>query len=81
MNIRFAFGGIMGICFGIAAVLWSQQLGSSLRAECGYIPHPISDVAWELYDRGKVPASTALYYTRMMRSENISAAECIEGRL
>ena len=60
-----------------AGVRWS---GNYARAICGYVPHPISDVAWELVDRGLAPEGTALYYSRMMRSANIPFVECMEGK-
>lgn len=46
---------------------------------CGYEPHPISDIAWELYamspDRYRMGA--AYYYTWMLRSSNGKAAKCM----
>lgn len=48
---------------------------------CGYIPHGISDVAWELYARGKAPLGTAYYYTRAVNSRNHPAAVCMRERL
>ncbi len=38
---------------------------------CGYHRHAISDVAWELYRRGAVPRSAALYYSRLVNSDNL----------
>ncbi len=74
-----------GLLMGIATLATVQNIKvwqhGSERRECGYIPHPISDVAWELYDRSQIPAGTALYYTRMVNSANIPAAECIEAQL
>ncbi len=72
---------LLGIAFlavvQVSTAMWNEHE----RWACGYIPHPISDVAWELYDRGQIPAGTALYYTQMVNSANILAAECIEAQL
>ena len=49
--------------------------------ECGYDPHPISDVSWEMYRQQLVPQGTAGYFTRMVKSVNIPAAKCLQARL
>ena len=50
---------------------------------CEYIPHPISDVAWELYSRepDRYRIGAAVYYTKMMNSHNANAADCMIQRL
>lgn len=52
-----------------------------LKQACGYDPHPISDVAWELYDRGMIPPGTAWYYTGLFKSWNSKAADCMRDEL
>lgn len=38
--------------------------------ECGYEPHPMSDVAWEMVRRGEIPVCTAAALSHMLRSSN-----------
>ncbi len=75
---------LLGIGMGFWLAIGTQHaidaLWSKVYAECDYTPHPISDVAWELYQRGLVPLGTATYYTRMVRSDNIPAADCLAVR-
>ena len=52
-----------------------------ILADCDYSPHPISDVSWELYRQRLIPLGTAGYYTRIMKSVNIPAVECLLKRL
>lgn len=49
--------------------------------DCGYVPHPIPDVAWELYANKGLPIGTAGYYSIMSGSKNIKAVECLKRRL
>jgi hypothetical protein len=49
--------------------------------ECGYSPHPISDVSWELYRQWLIPRGTAEYFTMSVKSVNIPAVECLRGVL
>jgi len=49
--------------------------------ECGYSPHPISDVSWELYRQNLVPMGTAGYYTATVKSVNIPVVECLRDVL
>ena len=79
------FGIMIGVVFALGIYELRDAVNRTESARlaewCGYEPHPISDVAWELYDRGQIPAGTALYFTRMVNSANIPAAECIEAQL
>lgn len=80
-----AFGGIVagltiaGIAEDRRNTIFAEQLQS-----CGYHPHPIADVAWELYRRGFIPAPTAIYYSNMTssRSSVPKLRECVaDGRI
>ncbi len=73
-------GMILGLLLFFAVITARDYAGNYARAICGYVPHPISDVAWELVDRGMVPPETALYYSRMMRSDNIPFTECMGAK-
>jgi hypothetical protein len=56
---------------------WDRaKLGVYLDA-CGYQPHGISDLAWEVYREGFTSAGPAYVSTRMVMSANIEAAECL----
>lgn len=46
---------------------------------CDYDPHPISDIAWELYARSgdRYRLGAAYYYTWMLKSSNGKAAKCM----
>jgi len=48
----------------------AEQLLADLEA-CGYVRHPIPDIAWELVRRGRVPPEAALYFSRSVNSDNI----------
>jgi hypothetical protein len=41
---------------------------------CGYVPHPIADVTWELVRIGAIPVGTASYYSALVTSKNIPAS-------
>ena len=48
----------------------SRTLLSVALAKCGYTPHPIADVAWELVRIGAIPPMTAAFYSARMTSAN-----------
>lgn len=78
--LKFVLGFM--VCWSLLAIL--DLLPSEidrLMNRCGYDPHPISDVAWELYERGLVPVGTAWYYTVMLKSANGEAGDCMRNEL
>ncbi len=79
-----AFALLAGVLVGQRDEIWDRsdrrELASVLDG-CGYVPHPISDVSWELYREGLVPLGMAGYYTRMPRSVNLEPARCLDGAL
>jgi len=48
---------------------------------CKYIPHAISDSTWEMYRQGMIPRNTAVYWTKMMRSQNLDPGNCLKESL
>ena len=51
------------------------------KAVCGYIPHGISDIAWEPVGRKEAPVGSAHYFTVMMNSDNQEPGNCMRDRL
>lgn len=67
----------------LAAVSLPTERVSVAMDACGYIPHPISDMAWEFYARSpqRYMIGSAWYYTSMMNSRNADAADCMVWQL
>ena len=85
VNIKRAWWTI-GIMYGLIGLvfLWLYIFPEPVQKamdDCEYIPHPIADVAWELYRRELIPIGTALYYSRMTNSDNIDPATCMNDLL
>ena len=59
----------------------APQRFQAVLDSCSYESHGISDIAWEVYRKGKAPKGSALYYTRLLRSSNIPAAKCLDAIL
>ena len=77
---QFCVGLVSGMYLLHGVWTYEHWLQTADLRECGYDPHPISDVAWELERRSLISIETALYYTRSVRSANISAAKCMEDK-
>lgn len=63
------------ILIAASGMIWSSKYHAEhLMAErlelCGYVSHPIADVAWELVRRGQIPVGTAAFYSARMTSQN-----------
>jgi len=65
---------VIGMTAGVTAFTLPWLLAVSAYKdrlnECGYIPHAMSDVAWELHRRNAIPAATAAYWSHMVNSRN-----------
>lgn len=48
--------------------------------QCGYIRHPIADVAWELVRRGEIPvcSASAMSYMFISRNDSNILTPCME---
>lgn len=78
---------ITGVALG-AAGMDVHSKGALLDAEvamfedlegCGYVRHPISDMAWIYVNKGVIPPGTARYYSgRVTSANNRTVTDCIK---
>ena len=85
MNIDEIVSGTLGFALGlflwIFSVNWTASNYQRIGASCGYTPHPISDIAWEIADReGGGFVGAAWYYTTRVRSSQYDVADCMRKR-
>lgn len=72
----------MWIAYTMFYQLPTHRINVAMEA-CGYEPHPISDVAWELYARSpdRYRLGAAWFFTGRLRSTNLGPADCMAHSL
>ena len=71
----------IGLTFYVALTNLNSVMVRNHLADCGYVSHPIADVAWELYANHGGHIGAAGYFSIMANSKNIPAVKCLKKRL